>query len=86
MKPHSTSEDLKARYGISDPTLHRWEKSGKIPRSFKLGHRKLWVTEQLDEHDAQLIREAVKSRTDLETAGADAILDDDPRDRIAKRA
>jgi predicted DNA-binding transcriptional regulator AlpA len=44
------AEEVRARFGgISDATLHRWVKSGIIPRGIKVGRRRLFDVLELDE-------------------------------------
>lgn len=44
------AEEVRARFGgISEATLHRWTKSGLIPRGIKVGRRRLFDVRELEE-------------------------------------
>ena len=36
------AKDIRFRYSISDPTLHRWTKSGKLPEPEYLNGQRVW--------------------------------------------
>lgn len=36
------AKDVRQRYSISDPTLHRWTKSGKLPTPEYLNSQRVW--------------------------------------------
>jgi excisionase family DNA binding protein len=42
-QPNLTVEELAERYRTSPETVHYWIKTGKAPRSFKVGRRRLFA-------------------------------------------
>ena len=36
------AKEIRSRYSISDPTLHRWTKSGKLPTPEYLNGMRVW--------------------------------------------
>jgi predicted DNA-binding transcriptional regulator AlpA len=42
---------MMARYGVSGKTIDRWEESGKISKSIRIGRFRYWREEELDELD-----------------------------------
>ena len=40
--PFLRAKDIRTRYGISDPTLYRWAKSGKIPKPEFINGQRVW--------------------------------------------
>ena len=53
-----------AMYAVSPRTFHRWADSGRIPAGLKIGGRRLWSIEQLEQHirdGAKPVRKGVRS-------------------------
>ncbi len=49
------SSFMRERYGISDPTLYRYTKSGKIPKPKFINGQRIWTDEDVELADSNLI-------------------------------
>ena len=49
------SRHLRERYGVSDTTLWRWQRAGKLPTPKFINGQRVWTAEQLEEADAGLM-------------------------------
>ena len=50
MKMMITAREVAAMYGVSLPTVWRWNKIGVIPKGRKLGGKVLWNLPQIEAH------------------------------------
>lgn len=46
---------MRARYDISDPTLYRYIRSGKIPKPHYVNGQRVWSDAQVKEADAAIL-------------------------------
>ena len=53
-----TLQDIAEFYGVAPRTIQRWVKSGQIPPPFRMGRKRLWLPELINEHMERQAKEA----------------------------
>ena len=51
------SKDLRNRYGVSNVTLWRWVKAGKLPAPRYINGKRVWSVEQIEECDRRILKD-----------------------------
>ena len=49
------AKDIRHRYAISDPTLHRWVKSGKLPKPQYLNSQRVWLQSVIEQAEEKML-------------------------------
>lgn len=49
------AKDIRHRYTISDPTLHRWVKSGKLPKPQYLNSQRVWKQSAIEAAEEKML-------------------------------
>ena len=49
------AKEIRARYSISDPTLHRWVKSGKRPTPQYLNSQRVWMQSAIEAAEEKML-------------------------------
>ena len=49
------AKDIRSRYGISDPTIHRWTSSGKLPKPEYLNGMRVWRQSVIEAAEQQML-------------------------------
>lgn len=49
------AKEIRSRYSISDPTLHRWTSSGKFPRPEYLNGMRVWRQSVIEAAEAKML-------------------------------
>ena len=52
------AKDIRSRYSISDPTLHRWTKSGKLPTPEYLNGQRVWRQSVIEAAEQKMLDSA----------------------------
>ncbi len=47
--------EVRQRYSISDPTLHRWVKSGKLPKPQYINSQRVWRASVIEAAEARML-------------------------------
>lgn len=52
-----TSAKVRARYGVSDMSLHRWEKdpTSRFPKPIRINGRRFWALDNLQAYERGLV-------------------------------
>lgn len=56
------SSDIKTRYSISNPTLHRWIRAGKLPKPKYLNRQMVWRQSAIEVAEKNML--SSKDRTE----------------------
>lgn len=58
------AKEIRARYDISNVTLHRWIKSGKLPQPQYINSQRVWRASVIEAAEAEMLasEERVESR------------------------
>ncbi len=46
--PLYKAHDIRRIFGVTDMTIHRWIKDGKLPKPIKMGRIRYWKKEDVD--------------------------------------
>lgn len=60
------SKDVRHHFSISDPTLHRWVKSGKLPKPQYLNSQRVWRQSAIEAAEDQMLASGERVETRLE--------------------
>jgi predicted site-specific integrase-resolvase len=63
-KKYLTQPKVRERYGVSDMTLSRWVKAGRIPEPALFGNRNYFDEAELDEADRRAKAEYRRARAE----------------------
>lgn len=61
------AKNLRYRFSISDPTLHRWTKSGKIPSPEHLNGQRVWRESVIIEAEKKMLASQERIATRLQS-------------------
>jgi len=57
------AKDIRARYSISDPTLHRWTKSGKLPEPEYMNSQRVWRQSVIEAAEERMLASGERTAT-----------------------